>query len=184
MPTMKLSNIEIGQRYGKALFEFALEQKQENAILDELYALMEIYKQIPDLGEILTDARLQNVEKKQLLTKITDSASEIMTNFLQLLFEYRRLNVLPEIVTAYEKLYDKFTGTYNAHIIAAVELNAEQLDSLRQALKERLNAQKINLTTEVDKTIIGGLIVKVGGQIIDGSIASRIKKLRRVLLND
>lgn len=184
MPTMKLSNIEIGQRYGKALFEFALEQKQENAILDELYALMEIYKQIPDLGEILTDARLQNVEKKQLLTKITDSASEIMTNFLQLLFEYRRLNVLPEIVTAYEKLYDKFTGTYNAHIIAAVELNAEQLDSLRQALKERLNAQKINLTTEVDKTIIGGLIVKVGGQIIDGSIVSRIKKLKRVLLND
>lgn len=184
MPTMKLSNIEIGQRYGKALFEFALEQKQENAILDELYALMEIYKQIPDLGEILTDARLQNVEKKQLLMKITDSASEIMTNFLQLLFEYRRLNVLPEIVTAYEKLYDKFTGTYNAHIIAAVELNAEQLDSLRQALKERLNAQKINLTTEVDKTIIGGLIVKVGGQIIDGSIASRIKKLKRVLLND
>lgn len=184
MPTMKLSNIEIGQRYGKALFEFALEQKQENAILDELYALMEIYKQIPDLGEILTDARLQNVEKKQLLTKITDSASEIMTNFLQLLFEYRRLNVLPEIVTAYEKLYDKFTGTYNAHIIAAVELNVEQLDSLRQALKERLNAQKINLTTEVDKTIIGGLIVKVGGQIIDGSIASRIKKLKRVLLND
>lgn len=184
MPTMKLSNIEIGRRYGKALFEFALEQKQENKILDELHVLKKIYEKIPDLGEILTDARLGSLQKKQLLTKITDSASKIMTNFLQLLFEYRRLNVLPEIIAAYEQFYDEFTGTYNAHVIAAVELNAEQLDNLRQALKRRLVAQKINLTTEVDKTIIGGLIVKVGDQIIDGSIASRIKKLNRVLLNN
>ncbi|WP_181190197.1 ATP synthase F1 subunit delta [Bombilactobacillus bombi] len=181
---MKLSNDEVGRRYGRALFEFALEQKQEQAILKELQELAEVYKQVPELGDILTDARLSKLEKEKVLATLTNSASKIMQNFLKLAFAYRRLNAIPETAAAYEKLYDKFTGTYDAIITSAVELSSQQVENLKTALAKRLAAQSINVTTNVNPALIGGVIIQVGDQVIDGSIATRIKKINRVLLND
>ncbi|AXX64684.1 F0F1 ATP synthase subunit delta [Bombilactobacillus bombi] len=184
MPAMKLSSDEIGRRYGKALFEFAQEQNQKQAILEELQALTEIYRQVPDLGAVLTDARLSTIEKQKILTTLTNSASKIMQNFLKLAFEYRRLNAIPEITAAYEKLYDESTGTYDATITSAVKLNSQQVENLKKALTKRISAKTINITMKIDPSIIGGVIVQVGSQIIDGSIATRIRGINRVLLND
>ncbi|UQS82673.1 F0F1 ATP synthase subunit delta [Bombilactobacillus folatiphilus] len=180
---MKLNKDEIGRRYGRALFEFASEQAQQKAILDELVAIEQIYEQVPDLGNILTDARLSSLEKQSLLDLIQKNASSIMQHFLQLLFDYRRLDCLSAIKDFYQTLYDQADSIYDATVTSAIDLNTRQKNLLMQAIAQQFGAKKVRLEIQINPEIMGGLIIRVGDQIIDGSVASRLKKMSQALLN-
>ena len=173
---MKLNKEEIGRRYARALFEYAGEERQYEPILEELLQLEQVYQQIPDLKNIFSDARL-SVLKKQ-------NVSPIMQRFLQLLFDYQRLDILPEVVTAYQQRFDQMTKTYHAVITSAVELDDQQVTRLQAALATRLGANQVLVETKVDPEIVGGIITQIGDQIVDGSIRTRLQHLNQVLLNN
>lgn len=180
---MKLNKDEIGRRYGRALFELATEQDQQVEILEELDAIQAVYEQIPDLGDILTDTRLSSLKKQKLLVVIKQNASTLMQNFLQLLFEYHRLDAFTEIRRFYQDLYNQATGVYQATVTTAIELSDRQQTALKNAIGRQFAAKKVILTIHLDPQIIGGLIVQVGDQIIDGSVNSRLKRMSQLLLN-
>ncbi|NVY95640.1 F0F1 ATP synthase subunit delta [Lactobacillus sp. DCY120] len=181
---MKLNNVEVGRRYARALFDYAQENGKEQAVLEELQILQQVYEQVPSLGAILTDARLTLTEKQALLKKLQQKFSKIIQVFLQLLLDYRRLNALPEIVAAYLKLFDEKTATYAVTVTSAVTLDQDQLHELQAAVKQRFHAQTVVVQTQIDPEIIGGIIIRVGDQVIDGSIRTRIKQLNQALLNN
>lgn len=104
---MKLDKYTVGKRYGKALFELAVEKNQAEAIYQELLTLREVYHQVPGIGDILSDDRLEPYEKDSIMEKLVTGFSEMMQNFLRVVYEYRRMYDLLLMIDEYERRYDE-----------------------------------------------------------------------------
>ncbi len=102
-------------------------------------------------------------------------------NFIRLLVENHRLNLLPEIVEQYEARKTEAEARVEATVVSAFPLKATQLQSLSEALKRKLG-REVNLTIEVDKTLMGGIVIRTGDLVIDGTVRGRLADLATYLI--
>lgn len=179
---MGLSKFQVGKRYSKALYEVAEERNSVEEILDDLKALKTIYQQNPNLGFALAGRSITKTEKQKILDTLKTPFGELMQNFLSLLFERGRLNDLVEIADAYIKKYDDANGIVEVTVTSTIELTPEQEASLRDVIAKRFSIKQANLTKIVDPSIIGGVVIRVGDQVIDGSVLKRFTAIKNLLL--
>lgn len=180
---MKLDKQTVGSRYGKALFELASEKQQTVEIYQELLSLRKIYSQVPELGELLTDKRLDPHDKRAIMDNIVSEAHGMFKNFLEVLFEYHRMNDLDEVIDDFERRYNEEQGKVLGRVITAVPLTAAQKTSLETKVASQFGYEHIVLNEKVDPKILGGVIVEANHKIIDGSLATRFEKIRLTLSN-
>lgn len=178
---MSLDTRTLSKRYAKALFELADEGNQLDSVYSELTALRQVYVDNPDLPALLRGVDLTVDDKKQLLASLKRDASQLVKNFLQMLFDYGRLDLLVEMVNEFESRYDERQKLMHAKVTTAVALNDSQRSSLSDNLAKRFHANKVDLDEKVDPQILGGVIVSVNHQTLDGSISTKIEKIRRLL---
>ncbi len=178
---MKLNKYTVGKRYGKALFELAAEENQSEAVYNDLLSLRKIYKEIPDLGNMLSDVRLDMAAKQQLMDQLTTPFSGIMKNFLLVVNRYNRMADLPLIIDEYERRYDEEQGLILGQVTTAVAMTDQQKSRLEASVAKRLGYESAQLTEKVDPAIVGGVIVEVQDRVIDGSVATQLAKLREML---
>jgi F-type H+-transporting ATPase subunit delta len=103
------------------------------------------------------------------------------TNFLKLLLENRRVAVLPEISEHFEALKAKVENSVDAVVTSATELSKKQIDEIAAALKERLGCD-VKVATEIDENLIGGVVIRAGDVVIDGSLRARLEGLASALI--
>ncbi|BBM19240.1 MULTISPECIES: ATP synthase F1 subunit delta [Enterococcus] len=178
---MKLDKYTVGKRYGKALFELAIENEAADAVYQELLTIREICKEIPDLGNILTDVRLEGAEKKAIMDAFTGGFDGIVKNFLLVVFEYNRSDDLPFMIDEFERRYDEMNKVAHGTVTTAVPLSEEKKHELEAKVADVFGYQKASLTPIVDESILGGVIVEADHQVIDGSLASQLNGLRAAL---
>ncbi|MFV0559701.1 MAG: ATP synthase F1 subunit delta [Enterococcus sp.] len=178
---MKLDKYTVGKRYGKALFELAIESNQSHEIYDELMSLREIFNNIPDLGNMLSDVRLEPHEKREIMNKLTSNYDGILKNFLEVVFEYNRMGDLNFIIDEYENRYDEANGLLLGTVTTAVALSEKQLHALEENVAKKMNYKTAKLAAKVDASIIGGAIVETHNRVIDGSIRMQLDRLRNQL---
>ncbi|MDR2465511.1 MAG: F0F1 ATP synthase subunit delta [Streptococcaceae bacterium] len=171
----------IQYRYGKALFEAAVEKDVLDEIAVDLRALSEIFKENPMLGDILTDIRLSESRKLSLVKELKMGAQVLTQNFLSVVFEAKRMNVLIGIISEFEKRYNKKKGLIKGRVTTAVPLTQKQKDEIIKGLTDRLGIQNVEITENVDAKIIGGVVVEADGQIIDGSVRTQLNKLKNLI---
>jgi F-type H+-transporting ATPase subunit delta len=102
---------------------------------------------------------------------------KIMGNFLNLLVQKKRAQILPEIAVAYQTMVDEAKNISHGNVISAIELS-DQLKANVQKILEKLTGKKVELTTSVDPSIIGGIIAQVGDLVLDGSIKTQLAGLK------
>jgi F-type H+-transporting ATPase subunit delta len=100
-----------------------------------------------------------------------------MGNFLNLLVRKKRAEILPEIAAAYQTMVDEAKNISHGNVISAIELS-DTLKANVQTILEKLTGKKVELTTSVDSSIIGGIIAKVGDLVLDGSIKTQLAGLK------
>jgi F-type H+-transporting ATPase subunit delta len=117
--------------------------------------------------------------RAQVMAEIVKSAdvSEIMANFLNLLAEKNRADVLPEIAGAFQAMVDEERNICQGVVISAKELQPEMQEKAKETL-EKITGKQVVLKTEVDEAIIGGIIAKVGDLVLDGSIKTQLEGLK------
>ena len=98
-------------------------------------------------------------------------------NFLKLVAKNRRLSALPDIIKAYATIHSLSKGEIAGEVTSAEQLSADQLSDLKAALKSSLG-RDVALTTRVDSSILGGLIVKVGSRMMDNSLKTKLQTLK------
>lgn len=125
----------------------------------------------------LDDARLLGLFS-ELLGDAMDTA---FRGFLKVLMHYRRLELLPEIAAQFETLKRARDRTLMVRVTSAVEMAPEQLTRLAERLRERFGSD-IEMQTEVDADLIGGLVVRAGDKVIDASVRGRLEQLGRALV--
>ncbi|APX73086.1 F0F1 ATP synthase subunit delta [Companilactobacillus allii] len=179
---MKLSKFQVGKRYSRALYEVAVEQDSVDNTLQELKKLSEVFSENPGLNIAFSGRAISRTEKLKIVNTLKTGASELMQDFVGMLFDRDRLNCLEEITDAYVERYDTEHGIVEVTVTSVIDLTSEQEDKLKSVVKQRFSVNQVNLTKIVDPSIIGGIVVRVGDQVIDGSVVKRFNDVKKLLL--
>jgi F-type H+-transporting ATPase subunit delta len=182
-------NNTVARPYAQAAFEVA---QESNALaeLSESFAVAKALMEDGQVAEFLSAPAMTDEERLAFLQGLFAEAvgegsvfaggSQHGTNFIKLLFENGRVNVLPEIAEHFEALKAKVENTVDAVITSAAPLSKEQQQAMADALKEKLG-RGVNVTTEIDENLIGGAVIRAGDVVIDGSLRSRLESLANAL---
>jgi F-type H+-transporting ATPase subunit delta len=182
-------NNTVARPYAQAAFEVA---QESNALaeLSESFAVAKALMEDGQVAEFLSAPAMTDEERLAFLQGLFAEAvgegsvfaggSQHGTNFIKLLFENGRVNVLPEIAEHFEALKAKVENTVDAVITSAAPLSKEQQQAMADALKEKLG-RGVNVTTEIDENLIGGAVIRAGDVVIDGSLRSRLEGLANAL---
>lgn len=177
-----MSNYTIARRYSSALFKAAEEKGTLESVEDSVTRIMPYFKPHYDLISILSNPVLQGEEKFAILKKVFPFLDQLTTDFFKLVIEKKREAQLPEIVMQFLELADKKNGILRAVALTVSPLSAEQQNELISRLRD-MTGKKIELTTQIDPEMKGGLIVKIGDTVYNSSVSHRLEIIRKRLLN-
>lgn len=179
---MSLDKKTVANRYAKAIFELAEENGQLDQTYQELSALRQVFEENDSLAVLLSGVDLSLAEKKSLIDALKKDASPFVSNLIQMVFDYGRMDDLVAIIDEFERRYDAFNKRIHAEVITAVQLDTKQRDQLKAGLAKRLSANEIVLHETVDPSILGGVIIRANNETLDGSLSSKIEQIRRLLV--
>ena len=172
----------VARTYGKALFTEATQLNMVNEIYQELLQLREVYHEVPDLGDILSDDRLSIFEKVNIVKDLENSFSDTMAKFIHTVYDYGRMNEMLDIIDEYEHLYYDQFGIIVVNVTTAVALSLEQRHDLEKRLAKQFHANKVVLRPKLDPSIMGGMIVESEHRIIDQSVRTELNNIHAKLL--
>ncbi len=165
--------------YAKALLGATEKTGNTGELLEELTSLVEdVFPEIPKFSDVLGSPRVTHEEKVTLLDKaFGGKMTPQLLNFLKVVSSHGRLDCLAEIAHASRKLYNQQRGVKEIKVTTAEELSPEMREELRGQLAERFGGE-VELHAVVDASLIGGMIIRVGDTVYDGSILNRLNRLR------
>jgi F-type H+-transporting ATPase subunit delta len=173
------------QRYASALADVALEHKNAEAVKQELADFAGMMSQSADLRNFLTSPAVGREQKQAVAEKLVArmGASKTLRNFLMVIIENRRSQLLPQIREAYAaELYTRM-GVTEAQVTSAKELTASERAELVRTL-EQLTGKRVEARYGLDPGLIGGAVVRIGSTIYDGSVREQLNRLRARLAAD
>lgn len=171
----------LARPYAKAAFQYALSVNaldSWNAMLSNAAEMVKDSK----VKKIITNPTLTRQQRADFFTKQNKLFDEQFCNFIRLTAEYDRLDLLPEVSSGYEQLRLNYSSELNVDVTSAIELEEKQKSAITDSLSKKLD-KKLNLKFIIDQEIIGGLIVKTGDVVIDGSVRGQLKKLATDLMS-
>ncbi len=166
-------------RYASALFELASEEKATEEVSRQLSTFQSAIDQSEDLARLVRSPVFSSEDQINALTAVAGQLgiTGATLNFLKLTAKNRRLSVVPDMIKAYATLLASSKGEIAGEVTSAEPLSADQLNDLKAALKSSLG-RDVALSTRVDSSILGGLIVKVGSRMMDNSLKTKLQTLK------
>ena len=179
---MSLDKKTVARRYARALFELVDADNDVDQTYQELNALRQVFEDNEGLETALTSVQVSLDDKKALVKDLQTGASQYVTNLIQMLFDYGRMDCLVAIIDEFERRYDRVNKRMHADVVTAIQLDKQQRDQLADNLAKRFGANEVVLNEHVDPAILGGVIVHADHKTLDGSLSSKIKQIRRLLV--
>ncbi|ACF45025.1 ATP synthase F1 subunit delta [Pelodictyon phaeoclathratiforme] len=178
-----MSTLIASRRYASALLSAAEEGNFLNQIVDELHVIKEVLEHSRDLVYALRSPLVKGDRKIHILEEIfKDSVGEKMFLFLRLVAHKKRAGLLPEIIDEFQILLDEKRGVINVDITSATALSDEQTAELVTKLAA-FTGKEIRPRMAINEQFIGGVAVKIGDTIYDGSISHQLQMLRKSLVS-
>ncbi len=172
----------VARRYAAALFEQAGKAGTVEAAAGELALAAETVASSDRLRALLAQPLVTQEQKTRALENaFGDRASQATMAFLHLLVHKRRINLLPEVQAAFAQMVLDYRNIAHATATSAVPLTPEQVAALEKSLEAR-TGKDIELETEVDPSLIGGVLVRIGDTVLDGTVRGNLERLREQLL--
>lgn len=168
----------LARRYSKALFSVGKDEGTFEQYSEVLQGLNDLFVSNPEVIDALTNPLYPMDTKEKVMAAVVDSmgVDKIMANFLGLLVQKKRAEILPEIAEEYQAMVNEEKNIIHGSVISAIELDND-LQFKVQATLEKLTGKKVELSASVDPSIIGGIIAKVGDLVLDGSIKAQLAGL-------
>ena len=168
---------EIAEKYAGALFDLAVEEDNLETILAEFDELTTLVQENKELSQMLGHPGLDYHQKKEILTEVfSEKISTTLFNFLKLLIDKKREVYLTQIYQQFKKLVDEKQNKLIVEVTSPIELPTKHKTKLKDKLQGALD-KKIELDVEINPDLIGGLVLKIGDKIIDGSIKNYLQEV-------
>jgi len=166
-------------RYATALFGLADQQQALDEVAGDLIKLRQMIEESPDLSRLIRSPVLSREAQARAMAALTEKAalSQTVRNFVAVVAQNRRLFALSGIIRGFLALVAERRGEVTAEVTAAQPLTDGQLSAINEQLNRAIGS-KVAVEVRVDPAIIGGLVVKVGSRMVDGSLRTKLTRLQ------
>ena len=166
-------------RYATALFELADEEKQLDAVAGDLGSIGAMIEDSADLRRLIRSPVISRDDQQKAMEAVLDAAEigQLTRKFIGVVTRNRRLFTLPDMIKGYQALLAARRGEATAEVVTARALTAEQLENLEGSIKQAMGPN-VAIEAQVDESLLGGLIVKVGSRMVDTSLKTKLTQLR------
>ena len=171
----------VANRYAEALFQIGEEEKLTDKLYQELSEVVSLIKTNQDLFSILKSPVISKKEKISLIDNIFENKINInIKNFLKILIEQNRISFIPDMAASYKELLNEKNNILEGFVISAIPMKKEEIKELEEKLSQKYN-KNVTLENQVDKSILGGVLVRLGNEEIDGTVKNRLDKMKEQL---
>ena len=168
-----------GARYAQALFELANQDSQHEEWLSELKEIGEVFSN-PDFQILLTHAEVPMEQKQAAVSEAFNDNHQMIKNLVLLLIKNSGTDCINDLIVNYEQLLDVYFERQRIEVTTAVALDETQVNSMTEVVKQIVDKDVV-LDTYVDESIIGGIVIKIGDQLLDGSVKTQLNDMRKAI---
>ncbi len=173
---------DIAKRYAKAFFDIAAEDQKYGDYYNELKSFSSLIDENRNLQEFLANPVFNQSEKKSVVEQILSRVrmSGMTANFLRLLVDKKRIGIAGEIAESYRQLMDQKLKKVRVSVKTAFPLDGDIAGNLKRKIAE-MTGKEVEMSIEEDSALIGGVVVRVGDTLYDGSIKTQLNNIRKLL---
>lgn len=170
------------RRYAAALFAAAKEADRIDTVESDLGLIGYSLETVPRLGSTLSHPMIPPAKKKQIVTEVfTGKIEDITLDFIKLMIDKRREGIIGEVESDYVRIANEHRGVVPAHVTSAYPLTEEEKKELQAGLS-KFTGKKVEIETSEDPDLVGGVVVKIGDTVMDGSVKGYLAALKDRLL--
>jgi len=173
-----MAGVRAAIRYAKALLSLASDQNTVDAVYSDMKLIANTIVGSEQLNEMLQSPVINSAIKKAALLEVFNNINVLSVNLIETLIKNKRINQLGDVAERYNELYDQLKGIQVAEVTTAVPLTDELKNKALAKVKE-LTGKEATIKSEVDASILGGFILRVGDIQYNASIANKLNKLKR-----
>ncbi len=174
----------VSKTYGEALFDLALEEETLSTIIEEVNVVKEAIDENPELLKLLSHPKISKEEKISVIENIFKGrVSDSLVGFLVIIVQKDRYGDLDGIFEYFIAKVREYKNIGVASVTSAVELTEEQKKQVEQKLLQTTKYTQFELSFTVDKSLIGGLVIRIGDRVVDSSIKTKLQLLAKDLRN-
>lgn len=171
----------IAEEYAAALFTLAAEENKKGEVAESLKAIGELIAENAEYLDVLQAPSVPLDERLDLIEKaFGEQMHEYAVSFVKLICAHGHIRELWDCIDEFLKLYEASDGIVTAYVTSATELDEDEKTALREKLEKKL-LRRVELVCEVDASILGGVIVKADGAIMDGSLKTRLAEVGEII---
>jgi F-type H+-transporting ATPase subunit delta len=179
---MAAGDTRVARRYANALFRVARERNELDSAAESIASIYDVANSSPEFMAVLHHPRVTRERKRELLRQIFENRVPLLVEqFLFLLIEKDRAVLILDVAKHFARLMDEYRRETDAEAVTAVALTEPQIEALKLRLQET-TGYTVRLKTRVDASIMGGMIVRVGDRMIDGSVTTQLQAMREQLM--
>lgn len=178
-----MSNPLVAKRYALALFQIAKEHQILDAVEEELRAVKEVLQYNMDLKAVLKSSKLSIEKKKEILKEAFSSINVYVLNTFLLLVDRHREDEMVEVANQYIELVNNEMGIAEAEVYSVRPLTEQEREALSSTFAAKIGKKSLQIENFVDSDMLGGLKLRIGNRIYDGSLRGKLDRLQRKLLS-
>lgn len=173
----------ISKTYGEALFELAVEENKVDVFADEIRAILDILNQNPDFVNLLNHPKISKEEKLQVVEEVFGGkVSKEIQGFLNIIVAKERNKEIMAIMEYFLDEVKALKGIGVCYVTTPMELKEAQKEAVVKKLIETTNFKEMEMNYQIDETLIGGMVIRIGDRVVDSSIQTKLSKLEAQLL--
>ena len=176
-----MSDFRIASRYAKALFDRALETSSLDAVKKDIDHLNSLVNESREFVVFLQSPLYKKSVKQDALKKLFASANELTQNVFHLMTDKFRESMIPEMGMSFMNMYNNHNQIVEVTVESAVSLDKNTIGDIESFVKANSSAKTIQLTQNINPSLIGGLTIEFGGKIYDNTVANQLRKIKKEL---
>jgi F-type H+-transporting ATPase subunit delta len=173
----------VAKRYASALFQIAREQQILSQVEEELRVVKEVLQYNADLKAVLNSSKLTIEKKKEIVTNAFASINVFVLNTLLILIDRHRENEIIEVANQFIELANEASGVAEAEVYSVRALTDAEREALSTTFAAKIGKKSLKIENIVDSNLLGGIRLRIGNRIYDGSLRGKLDRLERKLLS-
>ena len=173
----------VSKTYAQALFELAVEENKTAPFMGEAAGLLEVIRTNTEFGQFMNHPKIQKEDKLQVVKNVFENQiSKELVGFLVTIVEKDRYTEIEDILSEFIAAVKEYNNIGTAYVTTAIALENKEKQDIESRLLATTKYETIECVYDVDESLIGGMVIKMGDRVVDSSIRTKLEKLQRELL--
>ena len=173
-----MSEAVVAKRYADALFQLADEKNSAKDLIAELAVVKDVFQTNDQAVQLLLHPQVSNAEKMTFIDEAFGKFGKDVINTLKLLVERQRIGMVIEVIDQVTEHYNEAYGIAEAVVYSVRDLSDDEKENVEVSLKQKLNKKEINIRNVIDPSVLGGIKIRVGNTIYDGTISGKLDQMK------